>query len=155
MNEGMVTCGHPSRGRYVQGCRCYMCRVANADYSREHSHRASRREGSMASEKATSQARSRVRSWLAAGIPLREICRQTGVPRSSMHTLLHGHRNTPAGRVTKTMTKVNHRRIMRCDGFLSPGGEVVDAASALTAVEWLVSHGMPRAGADGVSVRMT
>lgn len=27
MNEGMVTCGRPSRGRYVQGCRCYMCRV--------------------------------------------------------------------------------------------------------------------------------
>lgn len=26
----------PSRSRYVMGCRCFGCRVANADYHREY-----------------------------------------------------------------------------------------------------------------------
>ena len=55
MNEGMTTCGKPSRGRYVQGCRCYMCRVANAEYAREQPKQG--RRSAMVGRSATYKAR--------------------------------------------------------------------------------------------------
>lgn len=41
------TCGTPSRGRYVQGCRCDGCRKAERDYKRLYRlHKALQRNAS-------------------------------------------------------------------------------------------------------------
>ncbi len=34
-NEGLATCGHPSRNMYALGCRCDACRAAANEYSRQ------------------------------------------------------------------------------------------------------------------------
>ena len=148
MNEGLTTCGKPSRGRYVQGCRCYMCRVANADYAREMSHSKGRRTVMVGRER-TSAARKRVQGWLDAGVPLREICRATGVRREAMRTLMTGNHPNAArfkdGRPKKSrrMSRANYERIMRCEDPHAPGSATLVDASALNrALAWLYAHGV-------------
>lgn len=150
MNEGKTTCGNPSRGRYVQGCRCYMCRVANADYSREQ---ANRKKGSqstpMVGRHAVAKARNRVRGWIDDGHSLREICRATGVNRNAMRTLMTGkhpnaaHFKDGKPKMPKRMSRRNYDAIMRCDDPSSPkGGQRIDASSLNNALAWLYAHGV-------------
>lgn len=108
MNEGTRTCGRPSRGRYVQGCRCYMCRVANAEYSSRHAH-----EGmtAMVGEAETAEARKRVNRWRGRGIGLRTIELWTGVPRTSLSTLVSGRHPNCSG-LPKRMSRANYEAIM-------------------------------------------
>ncbi len=108
MNEGLRTCGRPSRGRYVTGCRCYMCRVANADYARENAHAGM---VDMVGEAETEEARERVRSWQRDGIGLRTISAYTGVPRSALQTLVSGNHPNCNG-LPKRMKRENHDAIM-------------------------------------------
>lgn len=145
-----MTCGSPSRGRYVQGCRCYLCRVANAEYSREH---ANRKKGSqdtpMVGGHAVGKARKKVQGWLDEGYSLREICRATGVNRNAMRTLMSGkHRNAARfengkPKQSRRMTRRNYEAIMACDRPVSPkGGQIVDAASLNNALAWLYARGV-------------
>lgn len=147
MNEGKTTCGNPSRGHYVQGCRCYMCRVANADYART---RTTQGKGSaMVGKEATARARKKVRDWLEDGYPLREISRATGIERKVLKTLLTGeHPNAKRfangkPRLSARMSRANYDRIMKLERPSAPlGGKIVDARSLNSAISWLYSHGV-------------
>ena len=147
MNEGMTTCGRPSRGRYVQGCRCYMCRVANAEYAREQPKQGKR--SAMVGRTQTAKARRKVQGWLDAGYPLREISRATAISRNALRTLLKGeHAHAPRfangkPKASARMSRANYEKIMKCDRPSAPvGGKIVDAASLNSALSWLYSHGV-------------
>ena len=146
MNEGLTTCGKPSRGRYVQGCRCYMCRVANAEYSLEQSHR---RDGGkapgytpMVSAWSTQKCRRHVRELLESGWTKRGICTASGVGRSALASLLGSHHRNPGKRIRR-MSRANYTALMALEGeHPKPGGERVDSAPAVNAVRWLHDHGV-------------
>lgn len=147
MNEGMTTCGKPSRGRYVQGCRCYMCRVANAEYAREQPKQGKR--SAMVGRSATYKARRKVQGWLDAGYPLREISRATQINRNVLKTLLTGeHAHAPRfangkPKASARMSRANYEKIMKYDRPSAPvGGKIVDARSLNAALSWLYSHGV-------------
>lgn len=146
MNEGLKTCGKPSRGRYAQGCRCFMCKVANTDYERERTHGAKPR---MVGYPQVLKARKKVQGWLDEGRSLREICRATGVGRSAMRTLMKGEHPNAArhanGRpkVPKRMSRGNYDAIMGCSDPIAPGDNtLVDATSLNNALKWLYAHGV-------------
>lgn len=149
VNEGLRTCGRPSRGRYVQGCRCYMCRVANAEYSLAQSHGENERR--MVGRAATESARERVAELIANGWTKRQICKEAGVPRSTLRALLDGHPNTPeyrrgdrAGerRPTAKMGKEAHRAIMALpDRPATADHALVDAAPLSRGLRWALANG--------------
>lgn len=146
MNEGLKTCGRPSRARYASGCRCYMCRVANTEYEYGRTHGA---EPRMVGYPQVLKARKKVQAWLDEGKSLREVCRATGVGRSAMRTLMSGeHANAPRHangkpKVPKRMSRKNYDAIMGCDDPTCPGGNtLVDATSLNNALGWLYAHGM-------------
>jgi len=109
MNEGIKTCGKPSRSRYIMGCRCNMCKSANDEYEYERV----RGVRYMTTPKETEKARRRVQKWRDKGFGLRKIAAVTGVHRSSLNTLMnHTHKN--CGRKTKRMRLDNYEQIMEC-----------------------------------------
>lgn len=148
MNEGLRTCGKPSRGRYVQGCRCYMCRVANAEYALAQSH--GENEPLMATPAQTSACRARVNKLTEGGWSLRQICEEAGVPRSSLRSLMRGHGNTPVSKrgacagekVTHKMSRDNCRAIMALP--MRPriaDAALVDGMPLARGVKWALAHG--------------
>lgn len=141
LNDTLTSCGNPSRGRYVMGCRCFMCRVANAEYAREQANRSE--TSAMVGARETEWARRRVGAWRAQGIGLREIELWTGVPRSSLQTLVTGkHRNCNG--LPSRMSRANYEAIMAASFFrkaIAPGA-LVDSASTLRRVDGLHAKGM-------------
>lgn len=107
----IATCGRPSRGRYVQGCRCAGCTAANGAYwhSREKD-KAKERWG--AKEPYWSDAeppRRHLLYLLDHGYTKRGICRDYGVSRPTMRNLLTAHHRTgkPVKRIkTETAQKI-------------------------------------------------
>ena len=145
MNEGKASCGKPSRGRYVQGCRCYLCRVANADYAREYR----KSTKAMVTKYSTAKARKKVQAWLDEGYSLREIFRATGVGRNPMRTLMTGKHHNAATfkngrpRASKRMSRANYDKIMKCDRICAPRpNQIVDATALNNALAYLYAHGV-------------
>lgn len=136
MNEDKRTCGRPSRGRYVQGCRCYMCRVANAEYSLRNAH-----EGmsAMVGEAETAEARRKVNRWRGRGIGLRTIELWTGVSRSALRTLVTGRHPNSNG-LPKRMSRANYTAIMEAKPDCARGA-YVDARHANAALAKLRARG--------------
>ena len=148
MNEGKTTCGKPSRGRYTMGCRCYMCRVANAEYEQKRLCEP-KRKSSMVGAQSVIKARKRVQGWLDDGYTLREICRATGVNRNAMRTLIsgkHHHARTKKNGkpyTSKRMSRKNYDAIMGCKKIVAPRGcQLVDAASVNKALAYLYARGV-------------
>ena len=143
----MKSCGKPSRGRYVQGCRCYMCRVANSEYSLAHAHGVN--EKKMLGRESANKLRRRVKEMLDNGWTKRGICREAGVPRSALATLLGGHRNTPtktSGEKKRTC-KVSAKTAKAINALpLHPrkraDGELIDAAPVNATLAALYSVGI-------------
>lgn len=142
MNEGIKTCGKPSRGRYNMGCRCFACRVANAEYSYEQSHRTGDEETPMVGAEETAEARDRVERWRRSGIGLREIEMWTGVSRSALVTLVNGHHAHGHG-PTSRMSRANHDAIMSADVKRAPGA-LVSSRHARNALGKLMDAGWPK-----------
>jgi len=141
MNDGIVSCGAPSRGRYVSGCRCYMCRVANADYARANANGS--QPAAMVGAQETEWARARIAKWRAQGIGLREIEFWTGVPRSSLQTLVAGNHPNCKG-LPRRMSRANYEAIMGMSFFrhaIAPGA-LVDSAPTLARMDRLAAKGM-------------
>lgn len=147
-NEGLRTCGRPSRGRYAQGCRCYMCRVANSEYELARSRGELGR--SMATRDQTASCRSRVNRLVGAGWSLRQICEVSGVPRSSLRSLMRGHRNSQVSRrgkragerVTHSMSLANYRAIMALpERPETADGALVDGTALARGVRAAVASG--------------
>ena len=153
----LKSCGNPSLDRYANGCRCHMCCKVNAEHQREWGEH----DRTMVGKLQTTKARKKVRGWLDSGVPLREICRATGVNRTSMRTLLTGKHHHSAMRedgkpkLPKRMCRLNYEKIMLCDNPLSPmPRQRVDATSLNAAISWLDEHGVTRAElarASGIS----
>lgn len=141
LNDTLTSCGNPSRGRYVMGCRCFMCRVANADYAREHANGSE--PSAMVGARETEWARRRIGIWRAQGIGLREIELWTGVPRSSLRTLVAGkHRNCNG--LPSRMSRANYEAIMAASFFrkaIAPGA-LIDSAKTLRRMDGLHAKGM-------------
>ena len=109
MNEGLRTCGRPSRGRYSSGCRCNACKSANDQYEYERVRGARY----MTTPEETERARRKVQGWRDKGFELRRIAAVTGVHRSTLRTLLTGkHRNSNGP--TKRMKLECYEQIMEC-----------------------------------------
>lgn len=145
VNEGLKTCGKPSRGRYVQGCRCYMCRVANAEYALAQSH--GENEKAMVGRGCCDRARARIGELLESGWSLNQVCRCSGVPESSIHALLYGHGNTPTfkgggKRRTSKMRRENYVAIMALpDRPTVADAALVDGMALARGVRWAAAHG--------------
>ena len=139
--DGIVSCGNPSRGRYVSGCRCYMCRVANAEYARANANGS--QPAAMVGAKETQWARARVMGWREQGIGLREIEFWTGVPRSSLQTLVAGNHPNCKG-LPRRMSKANYEAIMAMSfqrHAIAPGA-LVDSERTLRKMDALHAKGM-------------
>ena len=137
----MRSCGNPSRGSYVSGCRCYMCRVANAEYSLKHSHRDGTEETPMVGKAKTAAARRKVEGWRKRGIGLREVEFWTGVPRSSLQTLVSGNHQNCNG-LPHRMSRRNHDAIMATHIPEKAPGALVDSALTLRMIDELHERGM-------------
>lgn len=138
MNEGITSCGHPSRGRYVQGCRCYRCRVANAAYSLEQAHG---NADAQAGIRSVERCRWRIGELLAHGWTRRGICAAADVSRSALRHIVDGD---PRYATRRRIDRGVYGRIMALDvdrPYIA-GGQLVDAQPAANAVRWLVAHGM-------------
>lgn len=145
-NNGIGSCGNPSRASYMAGCRCMRCRAANADYSAALAANLDPRKRSsrpLATERQTRKARERVQGWVDEGVPKRRVCEELGIPRSAMRALLIGHPRT--GKPVKRMDLENYKRIMAHAGdFHTPDGAYIDSTNYWKAIDWLVAHGITR-----------
>ena len=101
------TCGKPSRGRYVQGCRCAACTKANNDYEKKRVREAAKEKWGAKDPYWTDAepVRTHLLNLLAKGFTKRGICRDYGIPRATIHNILvaHGRTGKPVKRV-KTVT---------------------------------------------------
>ena len=109
MNEGMRTCGRPSRGRYASGCRCNACKSANDQYEYERV----RGTRYMTTPMETEKARRKVQGWRDMGFGLRTIAAVTGVHRSTLQTLMSGNHANCNG-PTRRMKLECYEQIMEC-----------------------------------------
>lgn len=109
MNEGVKTCGRPSRARYSEGCRCKACTAANCKYEYERLHGVRY----MTTREETERARKKVQKWRDMGFGLRSIAAVTGVHRSTLRTLLTG-KHPKCNGPTKRMKLECYEQIMEC-----------------------------------------
>lgn len=139
MNEGMTSCGNPSHSRYTQGCRCFMCRVANADYSREWAH--GNAGAKMAGMRSVGRCRRRIDDLLSHGWTKNGICRAAGIRPTTLRNIVLPD---PRYATRKRIDRGVYGRIMALDvdrPYIADG-QLVDAQPAANAVRWLVAHGM-------------
>lgn len=142
--EGLADCGHASRGRYVQGCRCDACRAANTEYAK-------RRERSKAYEAAggkkpyfvdAGHSRYLLRMLYGMGYSQRELGR-LGIPKSTQHALTHAH-----SRSGKPLTRVKRETVERMAEIAVSGerkpspGQLVDSSWLREQLEMYMSEGM-------------
>ena len=142
LNDTLTSCGNPSRGRYVMGCRCFMCRVANAEYyHRRRACEEGAEQGTMVGKAKTAAARRRVERWRGLGYGLREIEFWTGVSRSSLRTLVSGKHPNCNG-LPSRMSRANHDAIMAARLPEMAPGALVDSAPTLRIIDELHAGGM-------------
>ena len=89
-------CVNPSRGRYVQGCRCSACTAANNAYwHQREKDKAKESFGAKAPYFAdAAPVRAHLTKLLASGYTKRGICRDYEIPRSTVRALLSEHHRT-------------------------------------------------------------
>lgn len=102
-----AACANPSRGRYVQGCRCTACTKANNDYWHKR-EKDKAKEAFGAKDPYFTDAepvRMHLRYLLEKGFTKRGICRDYGISRATIHNIMtaHGRTGKPVERV-KTVT---------------------------------------------------
>lgn len=106
------SCGKPSRGRYVQGCRCVACtRANNAYWHKREKDKAKERFGAKEEYWADAEpVRAHLRKLLSGGYTKRGICREYGISRSTMHALFSQHHRT--GKPIERIKAETARRIL-------------------------------------------
>lgn len=114
-------CERPSRGRYIQGCRCDACRAANNAYEKQ-------RVKDVAKEKWGAKVpyftdaepvRDHLNRLLENGYTKRGIVRDYGIPRATIHNIMtaHGRTGRPVERV-KTVTALQILEIGTRESFV-------------------------------------
>lgn len=137
-----MTCDKPSRGRYVQGCRCDGCRAANSAYYHEATRKALLVEiGEDVSTFVDAEpVRRKVRQLMSQGMTQREICRVSGVSRTTMYGLMHEHHRT--GRPVKRCKRETKDAICAIKGRRSVKAKTLMDAEVISGhirewLEWL------------------
>ena len=134
----MNDCGNASRGRYVQGCRCDACRAANRAYERS-----TRLYGFESSFVDAEPVRRHIESLKAKGYTEKELCRVSGVCRSTMRAITTAHHRT--GKPVEKVNAEAARKIMAVDGKRRlKAAQLVDAR--------YIRQGLDRAIGAGMSV---
>lgn len=90
--QGLEDCGHASRGRYTSGCRCEACRKAAREYERQRVRR--KAYGKPSNLVDAEPVRQRVRKLQQAGYSMAEICRVSGVAKSTLDGIMRRHWRT-------------------------------------------------------------
>ena len=132
----MTDCGRASRGRYVQGCRCDACRAANRAYERK-----TRLYGFESTFVDAEPVRLHVERLLGAGYTRREICRVSGVCRSTLRAITTAHHRT--GEPVRKVNAGAAARIMAVDGQRRlRGAQLVSAKRIRDVLRELTDAGM-------------
>ena len=115
----LATCGKPSRGRYVQGCRCEACTLANNAYwHKREKDKAKEHFGAKDPYWTDAEpVRAHLRKLLAEGYTKRGICRDYGIPRPTIHNLMTAHHRT--GKPVKRIKTETARRILEIGSHVS------------------------------------
>lgn len=148
-NIGVHDCGKASYAQYTTGCRCFMCKVACSEYNYQRKY-GPRNASAMVSASSTRKARKRVQEWLDHGYSLRQIIKATGVPRSSMRTLMTGKHHSARcfkdGTPQKShkMMRTNYERIMNCKKIVEADRSYVDASNYYRVIDELLASGLKK-----------
>jgi hypothetical protein len=128
---------HGTCARYVDGCRCDLCKRARADYEQERQAR--RKEGTWQPFVDPTEARSHVEALIAAGIGTRQIEARASLSRTTLAGLRSGK--------FKTMRQATAQAILAIP--LDPeneagGSAVIDATKTKRRFHALVALGYPQ-----------
>lgn len=141
----MKDCGKASRGRYVQGCRCDACRAANRAYERK-----TRLFGFESGFVDAEPVRAHIERLLAHGYTKREICRISGVNRTTMRAITVKHNRT--GKPVEKVNAEAARKIMAIDGRRRlRAAQLVDVRYIRQGLERCLQEGMSVAAVSRVT----
>lgn len=135
---------HGTRSRYNSGCRCDDCRRANREYERRRTMMKIAVEcGAPAPMVDAEPVRRRIADLLAAGYSKREICRITGLAKSTIHAITTAHHRS--GKPVKMVRRETKDAIFSIRGNRSLSGH------QLVSARWMADH-VPRYRSLGMSV---
>lgn len=102
--------GHGSRTAYKYGCRCFRCRLANSDYSREYRARC---KDSGAQLQSNIRVRRRIGEYLERGGSIRALVTASRVCSSTIYNIRHGLHSKSEGRTLSRLTSALQHLIRR------------------------------------------
>lgn len=142
---------HGTRSRYNSGCRCDECRRANREYERRRTMTKVAVECGMPSPMVDAEpVRRRILDLLAAGYSRREICRISGLARSTLHSITTAHHRT--GKPVKMVRRETKDAVFAIRGRRSLSGhQIVSARWMADQVERCLSLGVSVAGISRVT----
>ncbi len=120
---------HGSRLKYMSGCRCLACRVANARYEGWRVH--ARQEGDWNGVIPAGRARRHLKLLSRVGIGRRTVAEISGVPQSLVHQIKTGRRRRIRARTERriflvTGKAMNEARLVRADSTWRMIGRLVE-----------------------------
>lgn len=142
---------HGTRSRYNSGCRCDECRRANREYERRRTMTRIAVECGAPSPMVDAEpVRRRILDLLAAGYSRREICRISGLARTTLHSITTAHHRS--GKPVKMVRRETKDAIFAIRGRRSLSGhQVVSARWMADQVARYLSLGMSVAGLSRVT----
>lgn len=129
--EYMASKPHGNRGRYVAGCRCFECRLANSEYYHEV-----RRNGPNPLV-AVDEAVEHCRRLSKRGIGYKTVADYAEVSRSHLFKMITGKQ--------MFVRKRTAERILAVDENCLSGRTLVSARKTWQRIEWLKSEGFSKA----------
>lgn len=132
---------HGTRTRYIGGCRCEPCTVANRLYARERERRQARIRYGIEQpppERHTDATEARQHlAWLRTkGIGLRTVAARTGLSRTTVQQIASGQRTQALTTTVDRILAVNAARV--------PDATIVDGTRTLQQIAELVAAGHTR-----------
>lgn len=122
---------HGERVRYMQGCRCMLCRAANSRYETERA--ALRRIGQGNGLVPADRARRHVEKLSRAGVRRRSVAAAAGVAASIIADIRKGERTQ--------IRRDTERRILAVDAGAVAGKGLVDAGPTWRLIDQMVADG--------------
>lgn len=133
---------HGTRSRYNSGCRCGECRRANREYEHARTMRKIAVDcGAPSAMVDAAPVRERLELLYRRGYTQREICRITGLAKSTLHSITNAHHRS--GRPVAKVRRETKDAIFSIRGRrLLSGGQRVDATWMTGHLRGLVGRGM-------------
>ena len=127
---------HGTRGRYVKGCRCEPCTIANRVYARER-YRARRLKGDWNGLVSAEDARRHLLRLSRAGVGIRSVQAASDVSRTILVEVKQGRRTQ--------IRRRTERRILAVDSTAIADGTIVDARRTWRLIDELLGEGFTKA----------